>query len=340
MRGLHGLRRKKEMFKRIVTAVSGIAVSAGLLFSVPVYASETETETTGETETSEETSSSTAENTISVYICGEYCTFTVGDTESVGAAASFEKPESADVKYAKSTSKGIKLKWTKVSGAEYYNVLRSSAKDGDYEVVENVGTDTSFTDESVENGKKYFYKIEAVAGASPESTSLSKRISGVFLGQGNIKSMKTTSSGIRIRVKKTKLADGYILERRSSKDGSYEKIGTITSGTTYVDETAVPDTIYYYRVRPYRYSKEASGYGRYSDEDSVYYRYMIMGESTVTVDQMVAIYKASGCKYPSKIYKKKGAANIREFCEIIMEEAQDEGVRAELVFAQAMIETG
>ena len=68
--------------------------------------------------------------------------------------------------------------------------------------------------------------------------------------------------------------------------------------------------------------------------------YPIMGDSTVTVQQMVKWYKSKGNKYPSSIYSVRGAEDIEQFCEIYYEEAAAEGVRAEVAFAQAMKETG
>ena len=66
----------------------------------------------------------------------------------------------------------------------------------------------------------------------------------------------------------------------------------------------------------------------------------IMGTSQTTVAQMVRRYNAVGKTYPSGVYSKYGAATINEFCQILYEEAAVEGVRAEVVFAQAMHETG
>lgn len=66
----------------------------------------------------------------------------------------------------------------------------------------------------------------------------------------------------------------------------------------------------------------------------------IMGKSVVTVEQMTKMYVKSGKKYPSDSLKNGGAATINDFCQIVYEEAEREGVKAEVVFAQAMLETG
>ena len=62
--------------------------------------------------------------------------------------------------------------------------------------------------------------------------------------------------------------------------------------------------------------------------------------SKVTIADMVADYKASGVTYPAEVYKDKGAATIEEFCQILYEEARDEGVDPGVVYVQAMNETG
>ena len=67
--------------------------------------------------------------------------------------------------------------------------------------------------------------------------------------------------------------------------------------------------------------------------------YTIMGDTTVTLKQMVDYYKASGYTYPTNVLSKGGAATLEEFCQIYLEEAKTEGVRAEVAFAQAMKET-
>ena len=67
--------------------------------------------------------------------------------------------------------------------------------------------------------------------------------------------------------------------------------------------------------------------------------YPIMGNSNGTVSQMVALWNSTGKNYPS-IYANFGAPTVNDFCQIVYDEALKEGVRAEVVFAQAMLETG
>ncbi|WP_080796988.1 N-acetylmuramoyl-L-alanine amidase [Arabiibacter massiliensis] len=66
----------------------------------------------------------------------------------------------------------------------------------------------------------------------------------------------------------------------------------------------------------------------------------IMGATIASVDQMVRYYTGKGKAYPSSTYSRYGAPTLKDFCQLVYEEARTEGVRAEVLFCQAMHETG
>ena len=66
----------------------------------------------------------------------------------------------------------------------------------------------------------------------------------------------------------------------------------------------------------------------------------IMGASKTTVAAMTQAYERSGFAYPSTALGAGGAPNAATFCQMIYEESNAEGVRAEVIFAQIMNETG
>mgnify|MGYP005759527933 CR=1 FL=1 len=69
--------------------------------------------------------------------------------------------------------------------------------------------------------------------------------------------------------------------------------------------------------------------------------YSIEGRTSVTVKQMVDFYnKKSPISYPETKLAAGGAATIEEFAEIFYEEAAKEGIKAEVAWAQSMLETG
>ena len=69
-------------------------------------------------------------------------------------------------------------------------------------------------------------------------------------------------------------------------------------------------------------------------------KYSIMGNSNINKYDLVNLYKReSPINYPS-YYQKTSAQSIEKFCQIYIEEASAEGVKAEVAFCQAMHETG
>lgn len=69
-------------------------------------------------------------------------------------------------------------------------------------------------------------------------------------------------------------------------------------------------------------------------------QYPIIGKTSVTKEQMVNWFMENGGDYPTKVLTEGGADSIETFCQIYIEEAEVEGIRAEVAFAQTMKETG
>ena len=66
--------------------------------------------------------------------------------------------------------------------------------------------------------------------------------------------------------------------------------------------------------------------------------YRIMGKTNYDKGNFVDCFNKIS-SYPSDVYLAYGAATIDEFCSILIDEALTEGVKPEVVFAQAMLET-
>lgn len=56
----------------------------------------------------------------------------------------------------------VKVKWKKVSGAEKYQIYRSTKKDGTYKKIGTVKNLLSYKDNSVKKNKTYYYKVRAL----------------------------------------------------------------------------------------------------------------------------------------------------------------------------------
>ena len=68
----------------------------------------------------------------------------------------------------------------------------------------------------------------------------------------------------------------------------------------------------------------------------------IMGPSDKNASQLARWYRSynGSSSYPASTLKNGGAPTIEDYAKIVVQEAENEGVRAEIVFAQAMFETG
>ena len=85
--------------------------------------------------------------------------------------------------------------------------------------------------------------------------------------------------------------------------------------------------------------KKETAKSKTNNEEAGSEYYKIMGSPGVTEDQIVRHFNANA-QYPTKQMTAGGAPTIEDFVRIICEEASLEGVRPEVVYAQAMLETG
>ncbi|MCX4319436.1 glucosaminidase domain-containing protein [Lachnospiraceae bacterium 38-14] len=246
-------------------------------------------------------------------------------------------------------SGSMQLVWKKVSNAEGYEIYRSTKKDSGYKKIASLRRNADkYTDKSVKAGKKYYYKVVTVGKLNGKkiTSGYSNPVSNRALSRVKISSANSTlEDAVKIKWKKVTGATKYKIYRATSSKGSYKHIATVKSNgkdtQSYTDKKVTGGKNYYYKVQAYSSSDGiiAAGKGDKSEYKKATLNYAIMGKSTVTVDQMVKFYNMSGKKYPS-IYKDKGAKNIKKFCEILLDESEREGVRAEVIFAQVCLETG
>lgn len=67
----------------------------------------------------------------------------------------------------------------------------------------------------------------------------------------------------------------------------------------------------------------------------------VMGSAKVTAEQMASWYNSkSSVSYPTDVYASRGAATIQDFAQACLDAGAKEGVRGDIIFVQAMLETG
>lgn len=276
--------------------------------------------------------------------------------DTTGTLASrLEKLKTPVLKKAAAAVKGIKINWEQVDGASGYAIYRKTS-DGNWKMLDTT-EEIQYKDIQVEENTTYYYTVRAYRGdllKAKENKYSSKYWSGfdtaglkaIYLKHPNLKAVEKISSGYKVRWKSVSGASGYLVCRKTDNTG-WEILGTTTS-TSYQDKQIKYTEKYYYTVRAYCGSESKAMKKRYSAEYWGCYdtkgveasAYPILGESDVTVSQMVNLYKEyATVEYPQQL-SEGGAEDIQQLAEIFCEEAEDEGIRPEVAWCQAMLETG
>ena len=239
----------------------------------------------------------------------------------------------------------VKLTWDKVSKANGYRIYRSTKETSGYKLLKeiNAASTVSYKDTTVKTGKVYYYKIVAI-----------NKIKGNEIGTGDysdilrvpvLKTVEWNSITLQddntflMQWNSVKNADGYEIAIAYKENGAFDTLAKL-QGTSCIQDKLTAGQTYYYKVRAYaNLTNGKIVYGEWSNVQSKTAAYEIMGDSAITVEQMVAFYN-SKYQYPAAVYTEKGAATATDFFTILKEEADAEGVKAEVLYAQVLLETG
>lgn len=189
-----------------------------------------------------------------------------------------------DISTANPTTDRVTVSWSKAKKVSGYYILRSTSKTEGFEIVKTIndGEASSYVDEGLLSGNKYYYKVQAfilidgkevpgnLTTAAPSSTLDGYKINAT----DGLAVSQRTSTSITLKWKKTEVANnvanktvsGYYVYRSTSKSSGYKKIATISDGNTltYKDKKLKVGKTYYYKIRPYRTYKSNPGVGPYS----------------------------------------------------------------------------
>ncbi|MCD8189218.1 MAG: MBG domain-containing protein [Clostridiales bacterium] len=177
------------------------------------------------------------------------------------------KLNSTTISSLTNTSKGITVKWSKVTGASGYYIYCNGKQ------VKKItsGSTVSYTDTGAKtNGAKYQYKIYAYYGSTQSAASATKTtyyVSGVSISSlKNVKTKKMT-----VKWGKNTKATGYQIQYSTSSDFSSCKTVTVSSYKT-VSKTITSLTKgskYYVRVRVYKTVSGTKYYSAWSSTKNV-----------------------------------------------------------------------
>ena len=172
---------------------------------------------------------------------------------SVKSSDSIVRLKATTIKASPRTN-GIKLSWSKVSGAKQYKLYRSELKNGkwtSWSTLTKVDKDvTSFVDETAKKNVIYKYSVRVVNGSSLSSRASTDKI--MFI-EAPITTIANGKTGVSVKWTQVEGAEKYIIYRSEVKDGKwtpYKKVKTAkATSKSWTDKNAVSGTKYKYIVK-------------------------------------------------------------------------------------------
>ena len=152
----------------------------------------------------------------------------------------------------------FKLTWNAVENATNYAVLRSRYKDGEYECLCS-HTTLEYIEQDVPKGTRYYYKVQAsnaneLYDPSEYSNIVTEAVPGDKVeGKPLVIILRDGPNSVKLMWNWIVGAEGYVIKRSTSENGTYVNIGTATQQqlVTFIDEGLKTGTTYYYKVHAY-----------------------------------------------------------------------------------------
>ena len=156
------------------------------------------------------------------------------------------------------------LKWTKVDGAEKYEVYRATSKDGKYTRLWD-GSGTALTNGSAKAGTTYYYKVRAIAADGTKGPWSTIKTRTCDLAQPDVKVTFRSDGKPVLTWQKVSGAVKYEVYRRTD-GGDFTRLTTV-KGTKLTNSSAKSGHTYTYKVRAI--AKKSAANSSYSYYDTV-----------------------------------------------------------------------
>lgn len=186
------------------------------------------------------------------------------DTES---EYSREKTFTRDAAVAAPVLKGeatstsiIHLSWDAVSGAKSYRIERAESENGEYQVIADNLTTTSYDDKDLKTNTTYYYRAYSLNSAAerPASQVLAVKTKS-FAKPEDMTGVRISAGANSASIRWQFAYDIYYKVLRSDKEnGTYTVVADKVDGTSYIDEGLTNGTTYYYKVQPYNEAGEGN----------------------------------------------------------------------------------
>jgi DNA-binding beta-propeller fold protein YncE/fibronectin type 3 domain-containing protein len=152
----------------------------------------------------------------------------------------------------------VDLNWSASTGANSYNIKRSTTSGGAYSIIATGLTGTSHTDTTVVNGTTYYYVVSAVnaGGESPNSGQASATPQPPPAAPTNLTATPGNAQ-VSLTWHAATGATSYNVSRSTTSGGPYAGIAFNVASTNYTDNTVVNGTTYFYVVTAVNNSGES-----------------------------------------------------------------------------------
>lgn len=160
----------------------------------------------------------------------------------------------------------ILLSWNHLDWADRYLIYRSTSPNGTYTKIRSLKVNeinavgfanVYFTDTGLDTGTTYYYKVRA-ADAYQDTYRFGEYGTVVSakctLDTPTGLTLTPTSKKMTLSWKKVSGANGYLISKAASQNGTFTRIKEITNGATlsFADTSVTAGKTYYYRMRAYR----------------------------------------------------------------------------------------
>ncbi len=153
-----------------------------------------------------------------------------------------------------------KLSWDAVDGAKTYRIERADSENGEYKVVADNLTATSYEDKDLKVNTTYYYRAYSLNSAAerPASEVISVTTKA-FAVPEDIQGLRVSGGANSASLRWQFAYDTYYKVLRSDKEnGSYVVIADKVDATSYHDEGLTNGQTYYYKVVPFNAAGEGN----------------------------------------------------------------------------------
>lgn len=159
-------------------------------------------------------------------------------------------PTPQNIKLENVSENRIKMTWDKVEGAKGYVIYRADPENSTFEEYEKLGGNkTSFEDDNIEPGVRYYYQIKTLAKSEEYDSDISKAYytNAKLSAPQNVYVNNFIASSVRVTWNEVEGAKNYRVFRAEKIDGLYTAVGSVKS-TGFVDTNTAADKQYFYKI--------------------------------------------------------------------------------------------